>query len=138
MGRLGISFSLLVCALGSAPSARALSDQCTEPLLSSGHEARSERAPQLSAATLEVVVVMPVPGDDEELPWCVSPEDPRCSPLPGHSTARELALRGFIAPSGVREAPVRSLPSRTAQPFAAAGLLPSSGVHERLERPPRS
>ena len=145
MGRIGISISLFVWAFGSAPSAHALSEQCTEPLLSAAPEARSERAPQASASSLEVVVAMPAPAtglvpapsEDEELPWCVSPEDPRCSPLPGHSTASEIAVRGFIATSPALAPPARSLP-RTTRNFAAAGLVPASGVHERLERPPRN
>jgi hypothetical protein len=140
MGRFGTLIGLFVCALGSAQQARALSAECTEPL-SSASDARPER-PQLSPASMPVAYApsapLPLGGEDEsELPWCVSPEDPRCSPLPGHSTPNQLALGSFVLASAVLDPPA-PWALHAAQRLPARGLSPARGVRDRLERPPRS
>ncbi|HMI93345.1 MAG TPA: hypothetical protein VK509_18365 [Polyangiales bacterium] len=145
MGRFGTLIGLFVYALGSAQQAHALSAECTEPLLSSPQDARSERAEQSAAiapaaiapAAIAPAAALPLGNDDEsELPWCVSPEDPRCSPLPGQSAPSQLVLGQFIGASGVAELPARWT-ARTAEPFPLCGLPPANGVRNRLERPPR-
>ena len=135
MGRFGIAISLLVCALGSAPHARALSE-CTEPLLSTAYDVRGER-PFFTAPTADALALAVNALGDEEPPWCVSPEDPRCSPLPGHSAPRELAVRAFSAPSVQPELPAPP-DAHAVACSSASGLVPARGVHHRLERPPRA
>jgi len=150
MGRFGTLIGLFVCVLGSTQQARALSAECTEPLLSSPQDTRGERSDQSAALVadglapaartadgLAPAAPLPLGGDDEsELPWCVSPEDPRCSPLPGQSAPNQLALGHFVVSSIALELPARWT-AGAPQPFPACGLLPASGVRNKLERPPR-
>ena len=149
MGRFGIAIGLLVCALGSAEPARALSE-CTQPLLSIAYDAPGER-PFFTAPTADDLALAlerasarasahasaNTPAGDEEPPWCVNPEDPRCSPLPGHSVPHELATRTFSTPGPTCELPDAPEAHEVAC-TAAAGLPAASGVHHRLERPPRA
>jgi hypothetical protein len=80
----------------------------------------------------------PAPLGDEDLPWCVSADDPRCAPL--HTDAGRLG-------SETSAAFTASQPheSTTLQPTAScetrtprSGLAPRSGISHRIERPPRS
>jgi hypothetical protein len=132
---------LLVCLLGMTGSARAAS-VCTEPLLMTPDEARDaslEQEPQRSAGLLlEALRALPPPPSDEELPWCASAEDPRCSPLPAHSTPPELAVRVFAATVLTDKTTLASAPAGEITHVAYADELPpASGVHARVERPPR-
>lgn len=129
MGRFGTSIGLLVCALGVAQNARAAGPTCAEPDLSST-ELRFERY------DVDPPRTAPPLGDDE-LPWCASADDARCSQLPGHSAPRELAVRGpAAAPTGSDAKLAPSIPREQAR-FAGNGLPPARGVFHRVERPPR-
>jgi hypothetical protein len=143
MGRFGTLIGLFVCALGSAQQARASSAECAEPLLSGAQDTRGGAADQSAEVALDTFAALapsaPLPlghEDDGELPWCVTPEDPRCSPLPGHSGPSQLALGHFVVSGFALELPAPWL-VRAAQPSPARGLLPANGVRHRLERPPR-
>ena len=143
MGRFGTLIGLFVCALGSAQQARALSAECTEPLLSGAQDARGEAAYQSTELAVDTFAAVapsaPLPlgyEDDGELPWCVTPEDPRCSPLPGHSAPSQLALGHFVVSGFALELPSAWL-LRAVQPSPARGVPPANGVRHRLERPPR-
>lgn len=134
MGRCGTVIGLLVCVLGVAQNARAAS-VCTEPLLSTPDEARDARLDLEGLAALPSLPVLPL--SDDELPWCASAEDPRCSPLPAHSTPPELAVRVFAATVLSDQTTLACAPAREVTHVANAGLSPSFGVHYRVERPPR-
>jgi hypothetical protein len=122
---------LLVCLLGAAQTAHAAS-VCTEPLLMTPDEARD------ALLELEALRALPPPASDEELPWCANADDPRCAPLPAHSTPPELALRVFAATVVTDKTTLASAPAREITHVACAdGLPPASGVHARVERPPR-
>jgi hypothetical protein len=80
----------------------------------------------------------PAPLRDDELPWCVSADDPRCAPL--HSDPARLGSDTSIAftasqPGAQSVAPQ---PRRPAAWTARSGLAPRPGVSARVERPPRA
>jgi hypothetical protein len=87
-------------------------------------------------------VMIEVPAKGSELPgttlWCVSADDPRCSPVQhgdDPSVRALLELAKFAAPQEVAVAPPGHTPAVYA-PLAEA-VVPG-GVVQRLERPPRS
>jgi hypothetical protein len=79
----------------------------------------------------------PAPLREEDLPWCVSADDPRCAPL--HPDAGRLGSETSAAFTASQ-----SNASSTPRAFAASeartphsGLAPRLGVSHRVERPPR-
>src|SRR5688572_31402684 len=87
MGRAIAGLVVLGAALVLPQSAQAQSAMCAEPAFVSA--GAGERAPTESDA--------PSPMRDEELPWCAGAEDPRCAPLPGHSSSIQMAVRQPLA-----------------------------------------
>jgi len=90
-----------------------------------------------TGATVQVAPAHQAPPHEDELPWCVSADDPRCAPLHNDSappnTERRITAGVFAAvtsPLIVGES-VRTF-------TACVGLAPHPGVHHRVERPPRA
>jgi hypothetical protein len=79
----------------------------------------------------------PVPLREEDLPWCVSADDPRCAPL--HNDAGRFGSDssvGFTAAQPHADAlPPKPPACETWTP--SSGLAPRLGVSHRVERPPR-
>jgi hypothetical protein len=76
-------------------------------------------------------------AEDDELPWCVSADDPRCSPLRHDAPPLPIATRPI--PGAAAEAITPPPPVIAAQRFTAhSGLAPRPGVASRVERPPRT
>jgi hypothetical protein len=122
MSRLFPAFGLFVLAVLAAGSAQA---QIGNPIEESDAEVAAHVAPARQA-----------PREDE-LPWCVSADDPRCAPLHNGSgplsTERHLAAGVFATESSpsVSAENVRTFTSRV-------GLVAHPGVQNRVERPPRA
>jgi hypothetical protein len=77
------------------------------------------------------------PLRDDELPWCVSADDPRCAPL--HHGAEPISVASRQAATADADAPVRIVPNARAQVFTPdPGLAPHPGIAHRIERPPRA
>jgi hypothetical protein len=79
----------------------------------------------------------PAPLREEDLPWCVSADDPRCAPL--HPDAGRLGSETSAAFTASQSNASSSPPA-----FAACevrtphgGLAARPGIHHRVERPPR-
>jgi hypothetical protein len=97
-------------------------------------------APLASADVGTQTVVLadaPLPPADEEVPWCVSAEDPRCAPAHGGAPAP--------LPTDARVSLVDGAPARPrAWPATSTQANPSqlslgelAGVFREVERPPR-
>jgi len=95
---------------------------------------------------LSIAPAAPAAGDergatqptDDELPWCVSAEDPRCAPLhhgagPLGAPARFTATPAY---GGAATTPELRLVGQNTTP--RIGLAPRLGVKHRVERPPRA
>jgi hypothetical protein len=79
----------------------------------------------------------PAPLGEEDLPWCVSADDPRCAPL--HSDAGRLGSdtsTGFTASQAHDDAALARGPSSETR-TPRSGLAPRPGISHRIERPPR-
>jgi hypothetical protein len=99
--------------------------------------------PTPAAARLEVEALADLPAQGaapdeshDEVPWCVSGDDPRCAPIGGGSTPVQVDGR----------TPVSGLCTRLTEPAwpqgdiiftARTGHRPRAGVSFRIERPPR-
>jgi hypothetical protein len=76
------------------------------------------------------------PLHEEELPWCVSADDPRCAPLHHDSAPIQLVTRLLVTAHA--DTPARaSIPNGSPALTPHIGLTPRPGVQERVERPPR-
>jgi hypothetical protein len=123
MSRPFPTFGVFVLAALAAGSARA---QICNPIEEPGNEPTLQAAPARQA----------LPREDE-LPWCVSADDPRCAPLHHGSgplsTERRITAGVFatVSPPTILAESVRTV-------TACVGLLPHPGVHHRVERPPRA
>ena len=101
----------------------------------------------VAASDIAVVTVSPAPGDVSEADsdaetttlWCVSPDDPRCSPLE-RSASSNFSLAGaklgcaFDWSLGVMPPLASAADSGRSQALGSA----RDGVLGRLDRPPRS
>jgi hypothetical protein len=78
------------------------------------------------------------PTHEDDLPWCVSADDPRCAPL--HTGTRSQDTDSHrIAPSAACDPTSMAVaPAYRASFTPASGLLPQAGIDQRVERPPRS
>jgi hypothetical protein len=91
-------------------------------------------APAFGATSAAHAAVPPL--REEELPWCVSADDPRCAPL--HHDAAPTQLVGRMLVTAYADAPVRGELPNGSQIFTPrSGLNPQPGVQARVERPPR-
>jgi hypothetical protein len=125
MGRRFAALALLAALLAATQSAAALSTMCAEPSFAAAHERQEAQA------------LVPAPLRDEELPWCASPEDPRCAPLHGDSGSIRISMREPTAIAGDPAGIARACAG--ADSFTpSTGLHPRAGVHGRVERPPRA
>lgn len=110
-------------------TADAISEAGAAPEQANYAEPREPRSTQLPIA-------YPAPVRDEELPWCTSSEDPRCSPLHTNTSAAASDTRSSAAtPSGAAVAPLRI--GTCMKLSARLGLAPEAGISHRVERPPR-
>lgn len=132
MVRLLAALVVLGAALAPISSARALSTMCTEQSIVSFVD-EAEATPE---APLQPIAV-PSPLRDEDLPWCTSAEDPRCSPMRGNSSPASPGLR---QPAAIHVGvPVASpVPATELEFTPQLGLHPSAGEGSRVERPPRA
>jgi len=123
MSRLFPAFGVLALAALAAGSARAQIGNSTE---ASGSELTAHAAPARQA-----------PLRDDELPWCVSADDPRCAPL--HNGSGPLSTERHIAAGVFATEPFPAVVAETVRSFTArVGLVPHPGIHHRVERPPRA
>jgi putative hemolysin len=77
------------------------------------------------------------PLREEDLPWCVSADDPRCAPLHHDSAPTQLVARLMVTAHA--DTPARdNLPNGSQALTPHTGLTPRPGVQERIERPPRT
>jgi hypothetical protein len=75
----------------------------------------------------------------DEVLWCASPYDPRCSPAsPSPETPRANLSGGSSAANIEHRHDWPELVESTPEHHAAEAMLPSAGVRSRVERPPRS
>jgi hypothetical protein len=119
MLRLLPALGVVVLAVSTPLDARA---QACEPIGDAGFEQAAKSAPI-------------VPREDE-LPWCVSADDPRCAPLHGSPRPVDSALRRAAGmPCDV--APPTIEPNSDLEFGTRVGLIPHDGVSQRVERPPR-
>jgi hypothetical protein len=123
MSRPFPAFGVFVLAALAAGGAQA---QVCNPIEEPGIEQAARAAPPHQT---------PLPEDD--LPWCVSADDPRCAPLRNDSgplsTERRIAAGVFLDTASPAMLP------ETIQTFTeCVGLVPHQGVHHRVERPPRA
>jgi hypothetical protein len=81
---------------------------------------------------------VPAPLRDEDLPWCVSADDPRCAPL--HTDAGRLGSDTSAAFTASQPHEGTTLPSAASCETRTprSGLAPRPGISHRVERPPRS
>lgn len=89
----------------------------------------------LSAKVDAKAPVLPAPSAD----WCVSPDDPRCSPVAPAPVLPELgAALTLLALPPSAPSLTRGSEAALAPPEAAPSLGPSQGAYARVERPPLS
>jgi hypothetical protein len=128
MSRPFPAFGVFVLAALAAGSAQA---QVCNPIEEPGTGATLHVAPAHQAPPRQA------PPYDDELPWCVSADDPRCAPLHNDSgplsTERRVTAGVFATPSSpvISAESVRTFTTRV-------GLFPHPGVRHRVERPPRA
>jgi hypothetical protein len=124
MSRPFPAFGIFVLAALAAGSAQA---QICNPIEDPGAPLTVHVAPTRQAA----------PPPEDELPWCVSAEDPRCAPL--HTDSGPLSTERRIT-AGVFATVASPLNvAESARTFTTCvGLVPHPGVHHRVERPPRA
>src|SRR5690349_19988369 len=108
MGRLAATGTLL-CAFSSATPSYALTAMCTEQSVSGARESEPSPSSSLAVCFAPLLATAPVtapaplawpdlaPQRDEDLPWCASPDDPSCSPLPANSSPSAMAVRAAPA-----------------------------------------
>jgi hypothetical protein len=123
MSRRFPAFGVFVLAALVAAGARA---QVCNPIEETGNNPTAHAAPAREA---------PLPED--ELPWCVSADDPRCAPL--HTDSGPLGPERY-SPAGVfaTEPSPTTVAGAVRTMTACAGLVAHQGVHHRVERPPRA
>jgi hypothetical protein len=132
MVRLLAALVVLGAALAPVSNARAFSTMCTEQsFVSFADESEAEQDVPMQPAAV------PAPLRDEELPWCTSAADPRCSPINGNSSPASAGLR---QPAAIHvDMPATDLVSAAEFEFTPQlGLHPSAGEGSRVERPPRA
>ena len=123
MSRPFPAFGVLVLVALTAGGARA---QICNPIEDPGNEPSVHAAPARQA-----------PPREDELPWCVSADDPRCAPL--HNDSGPLSTERRITAGLFATAPCPLIVAESARTFTTCvGLLPHPGVHHRVERPPRA
>lgn len=124
MKRRFAALAVLAAAMVLPQNAEAQSAMCAEP------------AVELLTARIAPPSEAPSPVRDEDLPWCASAEDPRCSPLHGDSSSIRMALRHPLA-AAASPAPQRPTASDDCTFTPDAGLAARPGISHRVERPPR-
>jgi hypothetical protein len=76
-------------------------------------------------------------AEDDDLPWCLSADDPRCAPL--HHDAAPLPVASRASAATAAEAITPAPPVIASQCFTPHnGLAPRSAEPSRIERPPRT
>ncbi len=76
-------------------------------------------------------------GEHGPVPWCVSADDPRCSPRDSAPHHRTATVEGAHVAAGFASAPEFGDPNATETTSRAAIDGERAGVRHRLERPPR-
>ena len=111
----------------------------TLSIAQSASAARSERNVHpgpVMCATSGSHTATPAPRD-EELPWCVSADDPRCAPLHHDTAPPQVGSR--LPMAALADAPTRGDFATGHQAHTArAGLARNPGISHRVERPPRA
>jgi hypothetical protein len=115
-----------------------LPEMCTQSsrLISSPLGATPLLATQAIARGAQVAAPLAV-ADDEDVPWCVTPDDPRCSPIDHGSLPTQVSAQpklSSVAPLCIPWPRARLLQAEPA--FEQPGQV-RAGEHCRLERPPR-
>jgi len=125
MPRTALLLSAVLGALCLPRSALALGEMCVE----------QGRLTTVELRPVELTASHQVPREDQSIPWCASPDDPRCAP-DGDSEQSSGRLRILLA----------SFTRATAPPAGSANTSDHegdrqdgrrSGFASRVERPPR-
>lgn len=101
---------------------------CTE--LTEGLSARIANAPVQGALPLE--------DAGSSVPWCASPDDPRCSPMDGGPLPPQTGAQPKLVLGAEARGADRFSTMLAAWPLTAAEGDLRSGAHLRLDRPPRA
>lgn len=100
--------------------------------------AQLERLEQAPLFRFADVNSLPARSDDDgSVPWCMSADDPRCSPMPGGSLPPDINAqpRLSLGATGIDALP--KLFGTTLRWCCDARDAPRAGEHVRLDRPPR-
>lgn len=142
MSRVALAIASLFVALAQQPAAAhalapAMCDDASQPfvlasLVPAGPSASAER-------TLQPQVAHALPSESEETPaWCVTPNDPRCSPRDTSTPMQGQLLLVPLCDFEVVKLPqLRSLDVARAPSSPELGAV-RPGVYARVERPPRT
>jgi hypothetical protein len=135
-----VVLAALLPQTASAANARE-SEQDNANILRVANPAGSASAPALRGVSFpRAEQTRNAPLRDEELPWCISANDPRCAPLNTGDTGKgpfdgDARVVLSAADTGADAA---QLPLRSQSFTPRAGLHPRHGVSHRVERPPRA
>lgn len=149
MSRVALAIAGLFVALAQQPAAAhalapAMCDDASQPFVlaspvSSGVERMQPLHASRNATELQPEAARALPSESEETPaWCVTPNDPRCSP---RDTSTPLQGQLLIVPlcdfEVVKLPQLRSLDVASTPPSPELVAV-RPGVRGRIERPPRS
>ncbi len=77
-------------------------------------------------------------GDEREILWCASPDDPRCSPAQPAPQGSSSFLPFAFPAAGVAACPELGAPTWTLLARTSIEGQALAGVRQRVERPPRA
>lgn len=83
-----------------------------------------------------VIEQMPT-NEAQEISWCTSPDDPRCSPLLPENDPTTRTLVGSTVVATLPAQPKIFAPGSECVQFVPEQIVVSPGFNERLDRPPR-
>lgn len=130
-----------VCAaqIVTPASAMAEESQCTNGgvLMSAPVWAFSELVSADFAGSGEFLVEQKPTNEAQEISWCTSPDDPRCSPLLPENDPTTRTLVGSTVVATLPAQPKIFAPGSECVQFVPEQFVVSPGFNERLDRPPR-
>jgi hypothetical protein len=88
--------------------------------------------------TRAVSAPVPSPVDDDDVPWCVTQNDPRCSPIQQGSLPSQVSVQAKLSSVAPLVVPLPRARELLAEPLPSQPGQARTGGRSRLERPPRS